>query len=182
MIRYEVQPPIAGLMLIQCKPFPDSRGFFMETYRQEALAKLGLPRDFVQDNQSHSLPGVLRGLHFQCAPEEQGKLVHVVRGRIWDVAVDLRPGSPTFGKYFGYELNDKNGLMYWMPKGFAHGFCVLGDEPADVAYKIDGYFSPKNDTGVRWNDPDLAIQWPIQEPIVSQKDMDLPLLRELFPR
>src|SRR5947208_15331150 len=119
-----------GLLLIELDIYRDSRGFFVERYNRERFHANGMEFDFVQDNHSRSLPGVLRGLHYQYDPP-QGKLVGVVRGRIWDVAVDLRPGSPTFGKHAGVELSDENGLLLWIPPGFAHGFCILGDEPAD---------------------------------------------------
>ena len=178
MVRAEVQPTIEGLQLIECRYFHDSRGFFTESFREETFQKLGLTSKFIQDNHSRSLPRVLRGLHLQRSPDEQGKLVRVMRGKIWDVTVDLRKGSASFGKSFGCELSDANGLMLWVPKGFAHGFAVLGDEPADVFYKVDAYYNPKTDGGVRWNDPELGIEWPIREPIVSVKDAALPLLRD----
>ncbi len=175
----EKQPDIQGLKLIATRIFRDDRGFFLETYRQRHLAEMGLPREFVQDNCSRSLPGVLRGLHFQRSPHAQGKLVRAVRGRIWDVAVDLRRGSETFGKHFACELSDQNGLMLWIPGGFAHGFCVLGEQEADVAYKVDADYNAQSEGGVRWNDPSLGIAWPVRNPLVSPKDQALPSLQAL---
>jgi dTDP-4-dehydrorhamnose 3,5-epimerase len=127
----------------------------------------------VQDNHSLSKPGVLRGLHFQTQPS-QGKLVGCSRGRIWDVAVDLRPHSQSYGKWYSAELSAENGRLLWIPSGFAHGFCVLGDEPADVQYKVDAFYNPKMEFGIRWDDPDLQIPWPIKNPIVSERDSALP--------
>lgn len=169
--------PIEGLKLLQLKIYPDARGFFTESYRADRITQLGISTQLIQDNHSYSLPGVLRGLHCQMNPF-QGKLVRAIRGRIWDVAVDLRQGSSTFGKFFGVELNDKNGWLLWIPPGFAHGFCVLGDQPADVIYKVDAYYQPAGDWGVLWNDPEIAIPWPIEKPILSEKDARLPLLKD----
>src|SRR5947209_8015890 len=123
--------PIAGLKVIQLEMRGDSRGFFVERFHAERFSDSGLPVDYAQDNHSRSAPGILRGLHYQHTPP-QGKLVGVVRGRVWDVAVDIRPGSPTFGQHYGTELSSDNGMLFWIPAGFAHGFCVLGDEPADM--------------------------------------------------
>jgi dTDP-4-dehydrorhamnose 3,5-epimerase len=169
--------PISGLKVIELKIFNDNRGFFVERFQEEKFRQLELPTHFVQDNHSRSIPRVLRGLHFQSGPA-QAKLVGVLRGRIWDVAVDLRPESPTFGKHHALELSDKNGRLLWIPKGFAHGFCVLGEEPADVMYKVDAPYSSKGDSGIRWNDPELAIQWPVTDPILSEKDAKLPTFGE----
>lgn len=163
---------IAGLILVELEMHQDQRGFFVERFRQDLFTEAGIPHHFVQDNHSRSAPGVLRGLHYQANPE-QGKLVGVIRGRIWDVAVDLRPTSPTYGKYFGVELSDLNGRLLWIPSGFAHGFCVLGDEPADVFYKVDAPYHPTAERGIIWNDPELAIEWPIQNPIISARDQNL---------
>lgn len=163
---------LPGLALVQLKLHGDARGFFVERFREDAFAKAGLPNYFVQDNHSRSAPGVLRGLHYQVSPA-QGKLVGVVRGRIWDVAVDIRPNSPTFGKHFGVELSDMNGRLLWIPAGFAHGFCVLGSEPADVFYKVDGLYNAATEGGIAWNDPDLAISWPLESPAVSARDQSL---------
>ena len=170
--RLEIQ----GLLLIELEARRDARGFFIERYQDAKFAELGLPR-FIQDNHSRSLPGVLRGLHYQVKPA-QGKLVGVARGRIWDVAVDLRPGSPTFGRHAGAELSDENHRLLWIPPGFGHGFCVLGGEEADVLYKVDGGYNPAGEGGVLWNDPELAIAWPVAQPLVSDRDRKLPSFRE----
>lgn len=161
--------PINGLMLIELQMHADARGFFVERFRADIFAEFGLPTEFFQDNHSRSAPGVLRGLHYQTNPS-QGKLVGVTRGRIWDVAVDIRPHSSTFGHYFGTELNGENGLLYWIPAGFAHGFCVLGDEPADVVYKVTSPYSAAGDGGIRYDDPEIAIRWPIENPVISSRD------------
>lgn len=147
----------------------DSRGFFVERFREETWKARGLPTDFVQDNHSFSVPGVLRGMHLQISPA-QGKLVGVTRGIIWDVAVDVRPNSPSFGRYVAEELSAENATMLWIPPGFAHGFCVLGDEPADVLYKVTAPYAPNSEVGIAWDDPDIAIAWPLQNPILSEKD------------
>jgi dTDP-4-dehydrorhamnose 3,5-epimerase len=163
-----------GLMLIELKVLGDARGFFVERFHAEKVRAAAIPgpRGFVQDNHSRSAPGVLRGLHYQY-DQPQGKLVGVVRGRIWDVAADLRPGSPTFGRWYAEELSDVNGKLLWIPPGFAHGFCVLGDEPADVLYKVDALYNPQGEGGVAYNDPDLAIPWPIKSPTISARDKTL---------
>jgi dTDP-4-dehydrorhamnose 3,5-epimerase len=160
---------IEGLLLVELVVHEDYRGFFIERFQIERFREHGLPTQFVQDNHSRSRPGVLRGLHYQHTPA-QGKLVGVPRGRIWDVAVDLRPDSSTFGQHASVELSDLNGRLLWIPAGFAHGFCVLGDEPADVLYKVDAPYGPGGEGGIAWNDPELAIPWPIAEPIVSDRD------------
>jgi dTDP-4-dehydrorhamnose 3,5-epimerase len=165
--------PLAGVVLVELKVLGDARGFFVERFQLEAFEKAGLDIAFLQDNHSRSAPGVLRGLHYQADPP-QGKLVGVTRGRIWDVAVDIRPESPTFGQSYAVELSDLNGRLLWVPAGFAHGFCVLGDEPADVLYKVDAYYNPSGEGGVSWCDPDLAIAWPLREPLVSERDRKLP--------
>lgn len=175
MIRV-VSTEIADLKVVELKVHGDERGFFVERFREDQFKEAGLPTRFAQDNHSRSAPGVLRGLHFQTEPP-QGKLVGVARGKIWDVAVDLRIHSPTFGKYFGLELSDTNGKLLWVPSGFAHGFCVLGDGPADVVYKVDSLYNPKSDAGILWNDPDVGIGWPISNPTLSTRDTQLPLLR-----
>lgn len=163
---------LPGLKLIEMKVYRDDRGFFTERYVKELFAGFGLPGSFVQDNHSRSKPGVIRGLHYQTNPA-QGKLVGVIRGKIWDVAVDLRKDSPTFGKWEAFELSDENGRLLWIPAGFAHGFCVLGNEDADVMYKVDAPYSPKTEGGICYLDPDLKITWPVQNPIVSGKDREL---------
>jgi dTDP-4-dehydrorhamnose 3,5-epimerase len=172
--------PIEGLKLIELQIFQDSRGFFVERFNEEKFREFGLPTQWAQDNHSKSLPGVLRGLHFQTGDDAQGKLVGVIRGRIWDVAVDARKGSPTFGQHYAVELSDSNGKLLWIPKGFAHGFCVVGGEAADVMYKVDRKYSPGNDGGILWNDPALKIEWPIEKPLISDKDAKLPSFAEFI--
>ena len=170
---------LSGLKLIEPQIFRDDRGFFVERYQQERFQAAGLPTAFFQDNHSRSRPGVIRGLHFQLDPA-QGKLVSCVRGTIWDVAVDIRKGSPTYLQWEAVELSDENGRMLWIPAGFAHGFCVLGTEPADVFYKVDQPWNPKTEKGVRFNDPQFAIKWPIPDPILSARDRELPRYSDLI--
>jgi len=160
---------IEGLKIITLDVLGDARGFFVERFHKEKFAATGLPTDFMQDNHSRSAPGILRGLHYQHSPQ-QGKLVGVTRGRVWDVAVDIRPQSPTYGKHFALELSDANGLLFWVPPGFAHGFCVLGDEPVDMMYKVSGIYNAAGEGGISYDDPDLAIQWPIKNPMISVRD------------
>jgi len=175
-----MKAPIEGLVIIEPRAFPDERGYFMESYKQSDFEKAGILGPFVQDNHSRSRRGVLRGLHFQRPPYAQGKLVRVSRGRAWDVAVDLRGGSPTFGKYFALELSEFNRLMFWIPAGFAHGFLALEDD-TELQYKCTAEYNAASDGGLRWNDPDIAIAWPdIGIPyLVSAKDAALPTLREV---
>jgi dTDP-4-dehydrorhamnose 3,5-epimerase len=168
---------ISGLAILTPKTYPDERGFFLERFKADSIPIDCMPSTFPQVNQSRSYPHVLRGLHFQTNPA-QGKLVSVTRGKIWDVAVDLRRSSSTFGKHFSLELNDTENRMLWIPEGFAHGFCVLGEKDADVIYFTSSIFNPNTDGGYRWNDPDLQIPWPITNPVVSEKDRALPLLRD----
>jgi dTDP-4-dehydrorhamnose 3,5-epimerase len=167
---------IPDVILIEPQVFADKRGFFMETYKYSDFAGFGITEKFVQDNHSRSSKGVLRGLHYQKAPKAQGKLVRVVVGEIFDVGVDIRQGSLTYGKWVGEKLSAENKRMLYVPPGFAHGFCVLSDV-ADVAYKVTEEFSPEHDAGIIWNDPDIGIDWPIEKPIVSSKDAALPTLR-----
>ena len=167
---------LPGLLLIEGRSFPDERGFFMESSRDDELRGLGLP-PLVQDNLSRSRKGVLRGLHFQKPPIPAGKLVRCLRGRIFDAAVDLRRGSPSFGKWASVELSDEGNRMFWIPAGFAHGFCVLSDQ-ADVLYKVTDYWKPEVDGGIRWDDPALAIPWPEPRPIITAKDAAWPLLAD----
>lgn len=167
---------IDGLVLVELKLFGDARGFFVERFHAGRFAEAGLPTTFAQDNHSRSAPGVLRGLHYQHAPA-QGKLVGCVRGRIWDVAVDVRPDSPTFGRHVGAELTDVNGRLLWIPPGFAHGFCVLGTDPADVLYKVTEPYRPAGEGGIRWDDPELAVPWPLKDlpggtPTISARDQN----------
>ena len=167
--------PLSGLLIVEPRVFDDERGFFMETYKESEFAAAGIREHFVQDNHSRSKRGVLRGLHFQKAPHEQGKLVRVVAGRAWDVAVDLRPESKTYKKWFGVELSSDNKKMLYIPGGFAHGFVTLSDE-AELVYKCTAEYDKASDGGVRWDDPELAIEWPIRDVIVSEKDAALPRL------
>src|SRR5665213_1832782 len=168
---------IAGLILVELKVLGDARGFFIERFHQERFREVGLAAPFVQDNHSRSAPGVLRGLHYQSRPS-QGKLVGVVRGRIWDVAVDIRRESVSFGKHFAVEISDMNGRLLWVPPGFAHGFCVLGDEPADVLYKVTAPYNAPGEGGIAWNDPALAIPWPINNPTISSRAQKLQSLAQ----
>jgi len=161
--------------------FEDKRGFFCERFHAERFAASGLPSAFVQDNHSRSHPGVLRGVHFQHTPP-MGKLVGVVSGRIWDVAVDVRPESPNFGKHHAVELFADKPILFWIPAGFAHGFCVLGDEPADVTYKLDCRYNAQGESGIRYDDKDLNIPWPIKNPILSDRDKTLMSWRDYAAR
>ena len=167
---------LPGVLVVEPKVFGDERGFFTETFNTKSLAGSGIPTDFVQDNHSRSTAGVLRGLHYQLK-SPQGKLVHAARGSIFDVAVDIRLGSPTFGKWVGVELNDQNLWSLWIPPGFAHGFCVLS-EIADVIYKCTTHYDARDDRGVAWNDPGIGVVWPVTEPVISPKDAALRPLSE----
>lgn len=166
---------IADVLLIELDCHADERGFFCERFHAEKMAGLGLKREWSQDNHSRSHAKVLRGIHTQHYPT-QGKLVGVTSGAIWDVAVDLRPASASFGKYVAAELTEDNYRLLFIPEGFGHGFCVLGDAPADVTYKVTGLYNPKGESGVRYDDETLNIPWPINQPIVSKRDMNLPNL------
>jgi dTDP-4-dehydrorhamnose 3,5-epimerase len=172
--------PLAGVKVLTPKRFGDHRGFFSEVYNEATLRAAGLSFRAVQDNHSLSLAaGTIRGLHFQIAPQAQAKLVRVVRGRILDVAVDLRRSSPTFGRHFAVELSAENRAQLLAPIGFAHGFCTLTDD-AEVLYKVSDYYSPAHDRGLAWDDPDLAIAWPVgPEAILSDRDRRWPRLRDL---
>lgn len=163
---------IPDVMVIEPKVFGDARGFFYESFNQQAFnAATGTNLEFVQDNHSRSSKGVLRGLHYQLPPHAQGKLVRVVRGAVWDVAVDIRKDSPTFGQWVAQELTEYSHKQLWIPPGFAHGFVVLSDT-ADFLYKTTNYYAPQSDRGIAWNDPDLGIQWPDlgMEFVLSDKD------------
>jgi dTDP-4-dehydrorhamnose 3,5-epimerase len=159
---------LPGVVLIEPRRFEDARGFFMETFHKQRFQEAGLECDFIQDNHSRSLRGVLRGLHYQLQ-HSQGKLVRVVRGEIFDVGVDLRRSSPTFGRWFGTVLSESNHLQLYLPPQCAHGFCALS-EIADVVYKCTDVYDPESEQTIRWNDPDLGIEWPIAAPLVSEKD------------
>jgi dTDP-4-dehydrorhamnose 3,5-epimerase len=176
-LAYKLTPyKLEGLLLVEAKSYPDERGFFMESFRERDAEGTPIPR-LVQDNLSRSKKGVLRGLHYQISPNAIGKLIRCVRGRIWDVAVDIRKGSPTYGQWAALDLDDSGNRMFWIPPGFAHGFYTLSDE-ADVLYKVSGYWSLDVDRGVRWDDPALKIDWPGKSPLVSPKDAVLPTLAE----
>ena len=167
---------LPGVLLIEPKVFGDARGFFLESWNRQTFAGLGLDLDFVQDNHSRSAKGVLRGLHYQLN-EPQGKLVRVVSGAVFDVAVDVRKSSPHFGQWVGYELSADNHRMLWIPPGFAHGFLVLS-EVADFLYKTTAYYAPQWDRGIRWDDPQIGVQWPLEgAPTLSAKDQVQPLLK-----
>lgn len=168
-----------GLYLIKPVVFKDPRGFFFESYSLRTLSEKGISTIFVQDNCSYSsVKGVVRGLHFQLPPYTQTKLVRVVRGAVWDVVVDLRKNSQTFGKWQAFELTAENFQMLYIPKGFAHGFCTLTDN-TEFMYKNDAFYEPAYESGIRWNDPTLAIQWPVETPLLSSKDEKLPLFQKL---
>jgi dTDP-4-dehydrorhamnose 3,5-epimerase len=168
---------IPDIILVEAKSFSDKRGFFKETFQASSLANCGIHTKFVQDNFSHSTKGVLRGLHFQKNPQAQAKLVTALRGEIFDVAVDIRKDSPTFRKWVGQILSGTNHRLLYVPEGFAHGFCVLSDE-ADVLYKVNKEYSPENEKGILWNDSDIDIKWPITNPILAEKDLQLPPLKD----
>lgn len=174
-----IATPIKDLLIIKPRVFADARGYFLETYNAERYHEAGIAQNFLQDNMSKSTYGVVRGLHFQRPPYSQSKLVSVTVGRVWDVAVDLRKGSPTYGQWHGVELTDENHLQFLIPRGFAHGFSVLS-ETAIFTYKCDNLYHPKADGGIMFNDPDLAIDWkiPAEKMLLSDKDTKHPLLRE----
>jgi dTDP-4-dehydrorhamnose 3,5-epimerase len=173
-----VQTGIEGLVEIIPSVFPDDRGWFFESFKEETFQKHGLPTHFPQENQSFSKKGVIRGLHFQLAPYAQGKLVTVIKGKVVDVAVDLRKGSPTFGKVYYCTLDAEKHNMLMVPEGFAHGFAAL--EESIFSYKCTNVYHKPSEGGIVWNDPDLKIEWPVANPIVSGKDQQLPTLKELL--
>lgn len=177
-----IKTPLSGLLVLEPKKFSDERGFFTESYRKEAFVQAGITADFVQDNQSRSTGKILRGLHYQL---NQDKLIRVSYGAVFDVAVDIRHGSPTFGQWYGTQLDDENLRMMFIPSGFAHGFYVLSDK-ADCLYKCSDYYNPKNEYGIVWNDPDIGIKWPTTEVLISEKDKKNILLKdqlvELLPK
>lgn len=168
---------IPGVIIIRPRLFPDDRGFFTELYKKTDFVQAGISGHFVQDNFSSSRKGTLRGLHYQINPMAQAKLVRCMRGRIFDVAVDIRKGSPTYAKWIGVELSEDNNLMLYIPEGFAHGFAVLS-ETADVFYKCSAEYSPLHDRGILWNDPEIGIAWPIDSPVISDKDRRQPRLKD----
>ncbi|MCX8073791.1 MAG: dTDP-4-dehydrorhamnose 3,5-epimerase [Candidatus Binatia bacterium] len=172
-----VETELPGVVIVEPEVHRDERGFFLETFHGEKYAKHGLPRVFVQDNHSRSVRGTVRGLHAQLR-RPQGKLVRVIAGAVWDVAVDIRRGSPWFGRWTAVTLSAENFRQLYVPPGFAHGFCVLSDA-AEVEYKCTDYYDPEGELRLAWNDPELAIPWPVRDPVLSEKDRTARPLREL---
>ncbi len=168
---------IPDMVLIEGKAFGDERGFFMEMYKRSEFSKYGITQIFVQDNHSHSVRGVLRGLHYQKQPAAQAKLISVIRGEVLDVAVDIRKGSPSYGCWVSEILSQRNHRILYVPEGFAHGFLVLS-EVTDVVYKVTSEYSPQAERGIIWNDPSIGIDWPIKEPLLVRKDTQFPILKE----
>ena len=179
-MRY-IKTKLDGVIVIEPKVIQDNRGYFFESFRQDEFEANVSKTTFVQDNESKSSYGVLRGLHFQKPPYSQAKLIQVVKGKVWDVAVDIRKSSPTFGQYVGAELSAANHLMMFIPKGFAHGFVVVSKEVV-FQYKCDSYYNPQSEGAIAWNDPDLAIDWkvPVKDIILSEKDKKHPLLKDAW--
>jgi len=176
----KVEPTrLPEVLAVEPARFDDDRGFFVETWQRERYRAAGILDEFVQDNHSHSRQGVLRGLHFQMR-RSQAKLVTVIRGRIFDVAVDVRRDSPTFGQWAGTEISDAGPRQIYLPPGFAHGFCVLS-ETADIHYKVSDVYDPVDEAGILWNDPEIGIAWPVRQPLMSARDAAYPKLRD-FPR
>lgn len=176
-----IRTPIPGVVLVEPRIHRDDRGFFLESFRRDRYAEAGIDLDFVQDNHSRSTRGTLRGLHCQAPPHGQGKLVRATEGEIWDVAVDARRGSPTFGQHYGAVLSEENFHQLWVAPGLLHGFVVTS-EVAQVQYKATSYYAPEAEFSVAWNDPDLAIPWPVDAPLLSAKDADAPRLRDVQDR
>lgn len=174
MKRHTTELP--GVLLLEPRAFEDARGSFMELFHARRYAEVGLPETFVQDNLSRSVRGTLRGLHFQ-EPHGQGKLIQVLSGSVYDVVVDVRRGSPTFGRWQGWALSAESRLQLWVPPGFAHGFCVTS-EYCDFLYKCTDFYAPEAERGIAWDDPDLGIGWPVAEPLLSPKDARLPRLKD----
>lgn len=172
-----IQTTLPGVLILEPRRLGDNRGFFVETFQAERYASAGIPGPFIQDNLSRSTQGVLRGLHLQY-PNSQAKLVSALRGHVLDVAVDVRVGSPTFGKHVAVELSEENGRQLYVPRGFAHGFVVLS-ETADFFYKCDNLYSPADELVIRWNDPAISVDWQVSDPKISQRDSTAPLLSEL---
>jgi dTDP-4-dehydrorhamnose 3,5-epimerase len=172
-----LETKLDGVVLLEPEVYGDERGFLLESFSASEWAKLGVDADFVQDNHSRSRKGILRGLHFQITPG-QAKLVRCARGRIWDVAVDLRRDSSTYRQWEGYELDDVSHRQLFVPVGFAHGFCVLSDQ-ADVNYKVSSYYDPATESGIAWDDPDVAVEWPISDPQLSERDKAAARLAEV---
>jgi dTDP-4-dehydrorhamnose 3,5-epimerase len=174
-----IRTDLDGIILIKPDVHADSRGFLLESYSRDSYVKGGVTAAFIQDNHSRSVKiGVIRGLHFQIPPCAQNKLIRVTRGAICDVTVDMRKSSPTFGQWRSFELSADNFRQLYVPAGFAHGFCTL-NENSEVQYKVDNPYSPAHERGIRWDDPDLAIIWPVKEPILSARDQDLPYFKKI---
>lgn len=171
---------IRGLVIVQPRVFPDDRGFFFEGYKASDFERAGIAESFVQDNHSCSSFGVLRGLHYQLPPFAQGKLVRVLEGRVWDVGVDIRPDSSSYGQWYGIELSAKDHMMFYIPPGFAHGFVTLSEQ-AQFLYKCTAEYSKESEAGIRWDDPTIGIDWPLKDVSVSERDRRLPLLAEALP-
>lgn len=172
-----LETEIDGLVVVEPAVHGDDRGFLVETFRDDAWRDLGVNVEFVQDNHSRSARNTLRGLHFQTSPG-QAKLVRCLRGRVWDVAVDLRRDSPTYGRWEGHELDDERHRQLFVPVGFGHGFCVLS-ETADVHYRLSSYYDPATEAGFAWDDPDVGVEWPVTEPLLSERDQSAPRLSEI---
>lgn len=177
-----IPTPIDGLLILEPKKYDDPRGFFMETWREEWLTLLNTPYNFIQDNHARSeKKGIIRGLHYQKAPHSQGKLIWVTKGQIFDIALDLRKSSPTYGQCFSLELSAKNTRRLFIPRGFAHGYMTMSPV-TEVQYKTDSYYAPGSEAGVFWKDPDLKIDWPqIEDVTLSDKDRELPRLKDISP-
>jgi dTDP-4-dehydrorhamnose 3,5-epimerase len=172
-----IKTPLQGVLLIEPRVFDDARGYFMETYQKDRYQELGIEVNFVQDNLSFSKEGTLRGLHYQY-PQEQAKLMQVIRGEVFDVAVDVRLGSPTFGRWYGSILSAENKRQMFVPTGFAHGFCVLSRMTVYL-YKCSDYYAPDCEWGMLWSDTDIGIDWPIKNPLLSDKDANFPRLKDI---
>ena len=172
-----IRQSIPEVVIIEPRVFRDKRGFFIETYKYSEFEDAGIRDHFIQDNHSQSAVGVLRGLQYQINPGAQGKLLRCLKGRIFDVAVDIRKGSPDYGKWIGVELSDENNKMIYIPPGFAHGFLTLSDM-AEVFYKCTNEYSPAHERGIAWNDPEINIDWPVKSPILSEKDQSYPVLKD----
>lgn len=179
-LRFQ-QTSIPGVILVEPRVHRDDRGFFLETYRRDRYREGGIEAEFVQDNHSRSVRGTLRGLHCQAPPHGQGKLVRAIQGEIYDVAVDARRGSPTYGRYYAAVLSGENFHQLYVPAGLLHGFVVTSDF-AEVEYKCTSFYAPESEFSVSWNDPDLGIPWPVDVPLLSPKDVDAPRLRDVQDR
>jgi dTDP-4-dehydrorhamnose 3,5-epimerase len=180
MLVKAIETILPGVLILEPVVHGDNRGFFLETWREDQYQALGIRENFVQDNHSRSGRHVLRGLHFQ-HNRPQGKLVRVARGSVFDVAVDINRSSPTFRKWVGVELSDENLRQFYVPPGYAHGFCVLSDV-ADFLYKCTAYYDRADEMGVRWDDPEIGVQWPVKQPALSDRDKQLPLLKDLLKK